>query len=109
MFCAPGVRQPAQRIHYRDAGIGEFVEIVTPWTWVEVPTREVSARVFCSTYIDGTVEQIKAHECQDNGARYLTFVRYRIPFVTTVYAELVRRLDRYAVARVDETVSMQGP
>jgi hypothetical protein len=33
------------------------------------------------TYTDGTVEEIEADECQDNAARYLTFVRYRIPFV----------------------------
>jgi hypothetical protein len=38
----------------------------------------------------------------DNGARYLTFVRYRIPFVTTVYTEIARRLDRHAVASIDE-------
>jgi hypothetical protein len=60
---------------------------------------------FAVTYTDGTVEEIEADECQDNGARYLTFVRYRIPFVTTVYAEIVRRLDRYAVARVDEAMN----
>jgi hypothetical protein len=54
------------------------------------------------TYTDGTVEEIEADECQDNGARYLTFVRYRIPFLTTVYTEIVRRLDRTAVARIDE-------
>jgi hypothetical protein len=59
---------------------------------------------FAVTYIDGSVEEIEADECQDNGARYLTFVRYRIPFVTTVYTEIVRRLDRYAVARVDGAV-----
>jgi hypothetical protein len=51
------------------------------------------------------VEEIEADECQDNSARYLTFVRFRIPFVTTVYTEIVRRLDRYAVARVDQTTS----
>jgi hypothetical protein len=45
------------------------------------------------TYTDGTVEEIEADECQDNGARYLTFVRYRIPFLWTVYVEVVRRLD----------------
>jgi hypothetical protein len=33
---------------------------------------------------DGTV----LGQCQDNGARYLTHVRYRIPFVTTVYTRL---------------------
>jgi hypothetical protein len=49
---------------------------------------------FAVTYTDGTVE---VDECQDNGARYLTIVRYRIPFVTTVYTEIVRRLDQYAV------------
>jgi hypothetical protein len=43
------------------------------------------------TYTDGTVEEIEADECQDNGARYLTFVRYRVPFVWTVYTEIVRR------------------
>jgi hypothetical protein len=31
------------------------------------------------TYTDGTVEEVEADECQDNAARYLTFVRYRIP------------------------------
>jgi hypothetical protein len=60
---------------------------------------------FAVTYTDGTLEEIEADECQDNGARYLTFVRYRIPFVTTVYTEIVRRLDRYAVARVDEAIN----
>ena len=62
--------------------------------------------LFEITYTDGSVEEIEADECQDNGARYLTFVRYRIPFVTTVYTEIVRRLDRYAVARVDETAPL---
>jgi hypothetical protein len=47
-------------------------------------------------------EEIDADECQDNGARYLTFVRYRLPFGTTVYTEIVRRLDRHAIAKVDE-------
>jgi hypothetical protein len=60
------------------------------------------------TYTDGTVEEIEADECQDNGARYLTFVRYRIPFLWTVYTEIVRRLDRYAVARVDEMASIHA-
>jgi hypothetical protein len=36
-------------------------------------------------------------------ARYLTVVRYRVLFVTTVYTEIVRRLDRHAVTRIDET------
>jgi hypothetical protein len=57
------------------------------------------------TNTDGTVEEIDADECQDNGARYLTFVRYRIPFVTTVYTEIVRRLDRRAVLQVDEVAA----
>jgi hypothetical protein len=61
--------------------------------------------VFVVTYTDGTIEEIEADECQDNGARYLTLVRYRIPFVTTVYTEIVRRLDRYAVARVEEAMN----
>jgi hypothetical protein len=61
------------------------------------------------TYTDGTVEEIDADECQDNGARYLTFVRYRIPFVTTVYTEIVRRLDRRAVNRIDEAVPALPP
>jgi hypothetical protein len=61
---------------------------------------------FAVTYTDGTVEEIEADECQDNGARYLTFVRYRIPFLTTVYTEIVRRLDRNAVARIDETATV---
>jgi hypothetical protein len=56
------------------------------------------------TYADGTVEEIEADECQDNGARYLTFVRFRIPFVWTVYTEIVRRLHRRAVVRIDEAV-----
>jgi hypothetical protein len=58
------------------------------------------------TYTDASVEEIEADECQDNGARYLTFVNYRVLFVTTVYTEIVRRLDRYAVTRVDQTVSV---
>jgi hypothetical protein len=61
---------------------------------------------FAVTYTDGSVEEIEADECQDNGARYLTFVRYRIPFVTTVYTEVVRRLDRRAIAAVDQVVRM---
>jgi hypothetical protein len=61
------------------------------------------------TYTDGSVEEIQAHECQDNGARYLTFVNYRILFVTTVYTEIVRRLDRYAVSNVDELVPIRCP
>jgi hypothetical protein len=43
------------------------------------------------------LKKSKPDEYHDNGARYLTFVRYRIPFVTTVYTEIVRRLDRRAV------------
>jgi hypothetical protein len=64
---------------------------------------------FAVTYTDGSVEEIEADECQDGGARYLTFVRYRIPFLTTVYTEIVRRLDRYAVARIDETMCINMP
>jgi hypothetical protein len=41
------------------------------------------------------------------GARYLTFVRYRIPFLTTVYTEIVRRLDRHAITRVDEAAPIR--
>jgi hypothetical protein len=59
------------------------------------------------TYTDGSVEEIEADECQDNGARYLTFVRYRIPFLTTVYTEIVRRLDRHAITRVDEAAPIR--
>jgi hypothetical protein len=45
---------------------------------------------FDVTYTDGSVEEIEADDCQDNDVRYLTFVRYRIPFLWTVYAEIVR-------------------
>jgi hypothetical protein len=61
---------------------------------------------FAVTYTDASVEEIEADECQDNGARYLTFVNYRVLFVTTVYTEIMRRLDRNAVARVDETAPL---
>jgi hypothetical protein len=53
------------------------------------------------TYVDGSVEEIEADDSQDHGARYLTFVRYRIPFGTTVYTEVVRRPDRQTIAAVD--------
>jgi hypothetical protein len=56
------------------------------------------------THTDGTVEEIQADEYSALG-RYMTFVNYRIPFVWTVYTEIVRRLDRYAVARVDEAIN----
>jgi hypothetical protein len=59
------------------------------------------------TYTDGSVEEIEADEYHDNGARYLTFVRCRIPFVTTVYTEIVRRLDRRAVTQIDEAPSIE--
>jgi hypothetical protein len=62
------------------------------------------------TYTDGSVEEIEADECQDNGARYLTFVNYRVLFVSTVYTEIVRRLDRPAVARIDKARPIEaGP
>jgi hypothetical protein len=55
------------------------------------------------TYTNGEVEEIEADECLELG-RHLTFVDYRIPFVWTVYTEIVRRLDRRAVVRVDDVV-----
>jgi hypothetical protein len=42
---------------------------------------------------DGTVEEIEADECLELG-RHLTFVNQRILFVTIIYTEIVRRLDR---------------
>jgi hypothetical protein len=36
----------------------------------------------------------------------VTFVNYRVLFVTTIYTEIVRRLDRAAVERVDEAISI---
>jgi hypothetical protein len=53
------------------------------------------------TYASGDVEEIAADECLEWGQHW-TFVNYRIPFVWTVYTEIVRRLDRRAVVRVDE-------
>jgi hypothetical protein len=35
---------------------------------------------------------------------HYTLVNYRVLFVWTVYTEIVRRLDRRAVVRVDEVV-----
>jgi hypothetical protein len=56
------------------------------------------------TYVDGSVEEICAGEFRALG-RNLTFLNYRVLFVTTVYTEIVRRLDRAAVVRVDEVNS----
>ena len=60
------------------------------------------------TYTDGSVEEICAEECRELG-RNLTFVSYRLLFVTTVYAEVVRRLDRATVLRVDEVTVSPHP
>lgn len=53
------------------------------------------------TYTSGDVEEIEADECLEMG-RHWTFVNCRIPFVWRVYTEIVRRLDRRVVVRVDE-------
>jgi hypothetical protein len=56
------------------------------------------------TYADGSVEEICADEYRALG-RNITFVNYRVLFVTTVYTEVVRRLDRAAIVHVDEVSS----
>jgi hypothetical protein len=55
------------------------------------------------TFADGSVEEIEADECLAMG-QHFTLVNYRVLFVWTVYTEIVRRLDRRAVVRVDEVV-----
>jgi hypothetical protein len=69
-----------------------------------LPPEGVSAHaVFTITYAIGEVEEIEADECLEMG-RHLTFVNHRFRFVWTAYTEIVRRLDRRAVIRVDEVV-----
>jgi hypothetical protein len=59
------------------------------------------------TYADGSVEEIEADELRDAGLTpLLTFVNYRVLFVTTVYTEIVRRLDRRAITTVDQVASV---
>jgi hypothetical protein len=58
-----------------------------------------------STNID-TVEEFEADEVRGlTFGRYLSLVRYRVLFVTTIYTEVVRRLDRHTVARGDESIN----
>jgi hypothetical protein len=54
-------------------------------------------------YAAGTVEEIEAQDCLEMG-QHFTLVNSRVLFVWTVYTEIVRRLDRRAVVRVDEVV-----
>jgi hypothetical protein len=55
------------------------------------------------TYADGSVEEIEADELRDAGATpFMSFVNYRVLFVTTIYTEIVRRLDRRAITTVDQ-------
>jgi hypothetical protein len=59
------------------------------------------------TYADGSVEEIEADELRDAGLTpLLTFVNYRVLFVTTVYTGIVRRLDRRAITTVDQVASV---
>jgi hypothetical protein len=53
------------------------------------------------TYTHGTVEEIEADERDYGASRHMTFVNYRVLFMTTIYTEIVRRLDRRAVIRLD--------
>jgi hypothetical protein len=55
------------------------------------------------TYTDGSVEEIEADELRDAALTLLlTFINYRVLFVTTIYVEIVRRLDRRAITTVDQ-------
>jgi hypothetical protein len=55
------------------------------------------------TYADGSVEEIEADELRDAGSTpFMTFVNYRVLFVTTIYIEIVRRLDRRGMTAVDQ-------
>jgi hypothetical protein len=57
------------------------------------------------TYADGNVEEIEADELRDTGSpSLLTFVNYRVLFVTTIYTEIVRRLDRCSITAVDKAI-----
>jgi hypothetical protein len=57
---------------------------------------------FEAMYADGSVEEIEADELRDPGTTpFLTFVNSRVLFVSTIYVEIVRRLDRRAITVVD--------
>jgi hypothetical protein len=66
----------------------------------------LACAVLCGTYVDGSVEEIEADELRDAGTTpFLTFVNYRVLFVTTIYVEIVRRLDRRAIRAIDQAIS----